>query len=94
MTSTTWLTSPTCRTASARDVCCTSTVIGVRVRCLNPCFSTSMRYWPGKRLTKVNSPSLPLVCVRFSEVPRFVRVTFASGTEAPELSTTEPTIAP
>ena len=44
-----------------------------------------MRYWPGKRFTNVNSPSLPLVCVRFSEVPRFVRVTFASGTEAPEL---------
>src|SRR6266404_9829415 len=77
-----------------RALCCTSTVTGVRTKCLKPCFSTSIRYWPGNRFTNVKSPSLPLDCVRFSAVPRLVSVTLASVTVAPEVSVTEPAIEP
>ena len=75
-------------------LCWTSTVSPVRTKCLKPGFSTSIRYWPGNRFTKVKSPSLPLDWLRFSDVPTLVRVTFASVIAAPELSVIEPTMAP
>jgi len=43
---------------------------------------------PGTGFTNVKRPSLPLDWLRFSEVPTLVRVTFASGIAAPELSVT------
>src|ERR1700722_2759800 len=94
VTSTTWLTSPTWRAASIRVFCCTSTVIAGRAKCLYPCFSTSTRYCPGNRFTKVKSPSAPLDWVRFSEVPMLVNVTLASVTAAPDASVTAPEIEP
>ena len=74
--------------------CCTSTEIPARTKCLKPCFSTSIRYWPANRFTKVKRPSLPLDWVRFSAVPRLVRVTLASVTMAPEVSATDPLMEP
>ena len=42
----------------------------------------------------MKSPSLPLDCVRFSDVPKLVNVTLASVTMAPEVSVTDPEIEP
>src|SRR5258706_2965343 len=71
-----------------------STASPVRVKCLNPVFSTSIRYSPGNKFTNVKSPSVPLGCVRFSAVPTLVSVTAASATVAPVVSATVPEMDP
>src|ERR1700751_6107749 len=87
-------TSPTCTLKSMRVLCPTSTRTSGRLTRLKPVFSTSKRYLPGFRLTNEYRPSLPVGCECFSPVRRFVKVTCASETAAPEVSVTAPEIDP
>src|SRR4029077_11414439 len=77
-----------------RTLWLTSTTTSGQMKRLKPVFSTSILYRPGNRFTKENNPSLPVGCVRFSAVPRLVKVTCASVTAPPAGSVIAPAIEP